>query len=57
MKESYRCERCDAVFSEARIRVDARDDRRCPQCGSVRILYVSSRREKTRDFLLEYNRF
>jgi predicted nucleic acid-binding Zn-ribbon protein len=57
MAESYRCERCGVVFSEASIRVDARDDRHCPQCGSLRILRVPSRREKTRDFLLEYNRF
>ena len=57
MTESYRCERCDAVFPETRIRVDDRDDRRCPQCGSLRIAYVLTRGEKTRNFLIDYNHF
>ena len=51
-----RCEACDAIFPRREVRVDARDDWRCPVCASLRLCREPTRWDQTRDLMLDYHR-
>ena len=55
MQQLYMCQACTSTFPANEIVTDARDDRHCPVCGSLRLIKVPlSRLEKFCGFLRDY---